>query len=148
MSSRITNARATNAKPAYRPPSPNLMKGAIFRKGAASFRATLLSCFAPMLVASCGASSGTPPKIAERPNVIITLDGNRHACVVALDKEPQGSAVPCKEAVSFVKDELRVQPGSIYDIRTVATVGDTEIASVRSALDEAGYRFIGGRKLP
>jgi hypothetical protein len=80
--------------------------------------------------------------------VIITLDGKRHACVVALDKEPQGSTVPCKDAVAFVKDELRVPRGSIYDIRTVATVDNTEIASLGDALNDAGYRFIGGRKLP
>jgi hypothetical protein len=110
-----------------------------------SYRAALLTLL-PMLVAGCG--SGTPPKIAERPDVIVTLDGKRHSCVVALEKEPQGSTVPCKETVSFVKDELRVQPGSIYDIHTVANVGDAEIASVRAALDAAGYRFIGGRKLP
>jgi hypothetical protein len=143
MSSRTTNAKLEN-----RPYPPNVMTAAISRKLATSFRAIFLSGFTPMLLSGCGASSGAPPKIAERPNVIITLDGNRHACVVALDKEPQGSTVPCKEAVSFVKDELRVQPGSIYDIHTVATVGDPEIASVHAALDQAGYRFIGGRKLP
>jgi hypothetical protein len=140
------SSRTIDAKPAQLP--PNIVKEAITRKVAASFRAILLSGFTPMLVCGCGASSGTPPKIAEQPNVVITLDGNRHACVVALDKEPQGSIVPCKEAVSFVKDELRVERGSIYDIRTVANVGDSEIASVRAALDDAGYRFIGGRKLP
>ena len=109
-----------------------------------SFRAVLLC--APVLLVSCG--SGTGPKLAERPDVTITLDGNRHACVVALDKEPQGSTVQCKEAVSFIKDELRVQRGAIYDIRTVANVDNAEIASVRDALNDAGYRFIGGRKLP
>jgi hypothetical protein len=96
---------------------------------------------------ACGFSS-TPPKLAERPDVIVTLDGKRHACVVALDKEPQGSTVPCKEAVSFVKDELRVPSRSIYDIRTVANVDDAEVVSIRDALNNAGYRFIGGRKLP
>lgn len=101
-----------------------------------------------MLVGGCGSSSGTPAKLAERPDVIVTLDGKRNTCVVALEKEPQGSTVPCKDAASFVKDELRVQRGSIYDIRTVATVGDIEVASVRDALNDAGYRFIGGRKLP
>lgn len=124
------------------------MKGAVFRRVALSFRGVLLAGFIPMLVGGCGASSGTPPKLAERPDVIITLDGNRHKCLVALDKEPQGSIVACKEAVSFVKDELRLPGRSIYDIHTVANVGDAEIASVRAALDDAGYRFIGGRKLP
>jgi hypothetical protein len=99
-----------------------------------------------MLLVGCG--SGTPPKIAEQPDVIITLDGKRHACIVALEKEPQGSTVPCQEAVSFVKDELRVPGGSIYDIRTVANVDNAQIMSVRDALNNAGYRFIGGRKLP
>ena len=112
-----------------------------------SSRAVLLFGFIPIVLVGCGASS-TPPKLAERPDVIITLDGKRHTCVVALEKEPQGSTVPCKEAVSFVKDELRVPGGAIYDISTVANVDNAEIASVRDALNGAGYRFIGGRKLP
>jgi hypothetical protein len=136
-----------DAKPAHRPLLLNIMKGGASRRLALSLPAVLLSGLNPVLLVGCGSSS-TPPKIAERPDVIITLDGKRHACVVALDKEPQGSTVACKEAVSFVKDELRVQRGSIYDIRTVANVDDTEIAGVRAALNDAGYRFIGGRKLP
>jgi hypothetical protein len=98
------------------------------------------------VLVACG--SGTPPKIAEQPDVVVTLDGNRHSCSVALQKEPQGSTVPCKEAASFVKDQLRLPVKSIYDIRTVANVDNTQIASVRDALNDAGYRFIGGRKLP
>lgn len=139
--------RTSDTKPAERPFLPNILEGAVSGRVARSFRAVLLCGLIPVLLVGCG-SSTTPPKIAERPDVIITLDGKRHACVVALDKEPQGSTVPCKEAVSFVKDELRAPRGSIYDIRTVANVDDTEIASVRAALNDAGYRFIGGRKLP
>ena len=111
-----------------------------------SFRVIVLSGCIPALLVACGSS--TPPKLAERADVIVTLDGKRHTCVVALDKEPQGNTVPCKDAVSFVKDELRVARGSIYDVRTIANVDNTEIASVRDALNDAGYRFIGGRKLP
>lgn len=136
------SSRTIDATPAHQPPP--LTKQAVLRGVAMSFRAVLLC--APVLLVSCG--SGTGPKLAERPDVTITLDGNRHACVVALDKEPQGSTVQCKEAVSFIKDELRVQRGAIYDIRTVANVDNAEIASVRDALNGAGYRFIGGRKLP
>jgi hypothetical protein len=133
------------ARPAGRLLPPNTMKGAVSWRVAMSSRAVLLG-LSSILVGGC--SPDTPPKIAERPNVIVTLDGKRHTCVVALDKEPQGSTVPCKEAVAFVKDELRVPAGSIYDIRTMANVDDSEIASVRVALNDAGYRFIGGRKLP
>ena len=142
------SSRIIGAKPIHRPPASNVTKGAVCGRAARSFRGVFLSGFVPLLAGGCGASSGTPPKLAERPDVIITLDGTRHSCLVALEKEPQGSAVPCKDAVSFVKEELRVPRGSIYDIRTVATVGDSEIASVRDALNDAGYRFIGGRKLP
>lgn len=113
---------------------------------AMSLLVVFLSALAPLLLVACGSS--TPPKLAERADVIITLDGKRHACVVALDKEPQGSSVPCKEAVSFVKDELRAPSGSIYDIHTVANVDNAEVVSLRDALNSAGYRFIGGRKLP
>jgi hypothetical protein len=136
-----------DARRAHRPLLPNTLKGAVSGRFATSSRAVLFSGLASILLGGCG-SPNTPPRIAEQPNVLITLDGKRHTCVVALDKEPQGSTVPCKEAVSFVKDELRVPGGAIYDIRTIAPVDDTEIASVRDALNDAGYRFIGGRKLP
>jgi hypothetical protein len=141
------SSRSIDAKPAHRSHLPNIMRGTVSWRATMSFRAVVLSGFVPMLVVGCG-SSGAPPKLAERPDVIITLDGKRHTCVVALEKEPQGSTVPCKEAVSFVKDELRVPGRSIYDIHTVANVDNAEIASVRDALNGAGYRFIGGRKLP
>jgi hypothetical protein len=123
------------------------MTGAVSRRVTMSSRGVLLFGLIPILLVGCG-SSNTPPKLAERPDVIISLDGKLHTCVVALEKEPQGSTVPCKEAVSFVKDELRVPGGSIYDIHTIANVDDAEIANVRDALNGAGYRFIGGRKLP
>jgi hypothetical protein len=140
-------SRTKDATPAHRPLQANITKSSVSPRVAASLRPVLLCACIPALIVGCGSSS-TPPKLAERPDVVITLDGKRHACVVALDKEPQGSTVPCKEAVSFVKDELRAPSGSIYDIRTVATVDHAEIASMRDALNDAGYRFIGGRKLP
>jgi hypothetical protein len=134
-----------DARPPYRSLPPNTMKRNPW-KAASLLRAAPLCAFIPIMLAGCG--SGTPPKIAEQPDVIVTLDGKRHACLVALAKEPQGSTVPCKEAVAFVKDELRVPSGSIYDIRVIETVDNAQIASVRDALNDAGYRFIGGRKLP
>jgi hypothetical protein len=141
------SSRSIDAKPAHPSPIPNIMRGAVSRRVTTSSRAFLLFGLIPSVLVGCG-SSNTPPKLAERPDVIITLDGKRHTCVVALEKEPQGSTVPCKEAVSFVKDELRVPGGSIYDVHIVANVDNAEIASVRDALNGAGYRFIGGRKLP
>ena len=76
--------------------------------------------------------------------MIVTIDGARHDCIVALYSEPQGSTVSCGDVVPFVRDELRVASGSIYDIRTVPNVDAAERAGVEAALKNAGYRFIRG----
>jgi hypothetical protein len=98
------------------------------------------------LLASCGPNS--VPKIAERPDATITIDGKHHTCVVALLKEAQGSAVPCGDVVPFLRDELRLQAGSVYDIRTVPDIDEKELASLGANLKGGGYRFIGGRDDP
>jgi hypothetical protein len=100
-------------------------------------------------LAGCGpsASPSVPPKIAARADVIVTLDGVRHTCVVALYNEPQGSLVPCSDVVPFIKDELRVASGAVYDVRTIPAVDKDELARVAASLNGAGYRFIGGKAL-
>ena len=70
-----------------------------------------------MLLAGCGPSA--PPPIDAKPNVIVTLDGKSHACVVALYSEANGSSISCTDVVPFVRDELRLAKGAIYDIRTI-----------------------------
>jgi hypothetical protein len=95
----------------------------------------------------CGQSATpVPPPIAARADVIVTLDGKQHACVVSLYSEAQGSIVPCGDIVPFLRDELRVPSGAIYDIRTIADVDDAEMAKIGGNLKGAGYRFIGGHK--
>lgn len=95
-------------------------------------------------LAGCGQSSTSPdaPSAAARPDVVVTIDGKRHTCVVALSSEPQGSAVACDDVVAFVKDELRVPSGSVYDLRTIPDVDPAETAKVGARLDGAGYRAI------
>jgi hypothetical protein len=108
----------------------------------------LVSIAVTALLAGCGPSAGSVPKIAERADVTITIDGKHHTCVVALSKEAQGSAVPCGDVVPFLRDELRLQSGSIYDIRTIPDIDEKEFASLGANLKGAGYRFIGGRDDP
>jgi hypothetical protein len=100
------------------------------------------------LLAACGSpstdSAAPSPPIAVKSDVIVTFDGKRHACFVALPSEPQGSEVACKEIVSFVKDELRVPSGSVYEVRVIPDFDPAERAGVESALKDAGYRFAGG----
>jgi hypothetical protein len=113
-----------------------------------TLRELLVPAVVSVLLTGCGRSAGTPPKIAEKADVIVTLDGKRHACVVALYNEPNGSAIPCGDVVAFFKDELRLPSGSIYDIRTGADADEAQIAPVAASLKSAGYRFIGGRQIP
>jgi hypothetical protein len=109
--------------------------------------ATVLMMF--MTLMGCGKSTGggadsTP--IASRPDVTVKYDGKRRRCVVALPTEAQGSIVACDDIVSFVRDDLRVPSGSIYDLGAISDSDSepAEIAKVRASLDGAGYRFIGG----
>jgi len=93
---------------------------------------------------SSGEGTASEPPIAAKPDVIVTFDGEHHGCVVALYTEAQGSAISCAEVVPFVRDELRLPRGAIYDVRTIADVDQAEMARVGAALNDAGYRFIGG----
>jgi hypothetical protein len=104
--------------------------------------------FAPLLLVGCGSSKNAAPPVSAamtaNPAVVITFDGERHMCVVALSSEAQGSIVPCADIVPFVRDELRLASGSIYDTRTIGTFDAAEMAKTTQNLNEAGYRFNGG----
>jgi hypothetical protein len=103
-----------------------------------------------LLLAACGSRSAGPasnaalPPPDEKADVTIFFDGSRHACVVSLASEAQGSSIPCKDVAAFVRDELRVASGSSYDLR-MSGAEDAEVASVRASLKGAGYRSVGGR---
>ena len=96
----------------------------------------------------CGnsTSSSESPRIASRPDLTVKFDGKRRRCIVALSSEAQGSTISCDEVVSFVKDELRLAPGSIYNVGATSGGDDAEVAKVRANLNHAGYRFIGGSR--
>jgi hypothetical protein len=108
----------------------------------------VLAISAPLLLMGCGPSSNAPapvpPAVAAKPDVMITFDGERHTCVVALPSEAQGSIVPCADVIPFMRDELRIASGSIYDTRTIAKADEAEVAKTTQNLKDAGYRFIGG----
>jgi ABC-type Fe3+-hydroxamate transport system substrate-binding protein len=99
-----------------------------------------------ILAAGCGSPSNTSGTSSggANPAVIVTIDGARQACVVALAGEPQGSTVPCDDVVPFLRDELRVPSGSTYDIRGAPSADKTALAKVDTSLRDGGYLFIGG----
>jgi hypothetical protein len=97
-----------------------------------------------VLLAGCGRTANepvpAPPSIAAKPGVTITFDGARHACVVALSRESQGSIISCNDVVPFVRDELRLPSGSTYDVRATPEMDKAERADVEAHLRDAGYR--------
>lgn len=99
-------------------------------------------------LAGCGKSDGSSesPRIASHPDVTVKFDGKRRKCIVALSSEAQGNTISCDEVVPFVKDELRLPQGAIYDIGGTADGHQADLAKVRESLNEAGYRFIGGSR--
>jgi len=113
-------------------------------------RILILIVMTPLLLAGCGSSTNAPsaaattPRIADKPDVIITVDGAHHNCVAALYNEAQGSTVPCADLIPFIRDELRIPSGSVFDIHSVPAGDNTEFTQVRTSLAAAGYRFIGG----
>jgi hypothetical protein len=110
-------------------------------------RAILASTAVLILLTSCGQSARSPAPAAApaaaRADVTVTFDGKRRKCVVALSSEAQGSSISCGDVVSFVREELRLPSGAIYDIRKIPDVDETEVAKVSADLNSAGYRFVG-----
>jgi hypothetical protein len=100
-----------------------------------------------ILLTGCGQPAKNPASpaapAASRADVTVTFDGKRRKCVVALSSEAQGSSIPCGDVVSFVREELRVPSGAIYDIRKIPDVDETEVAKISADLNGAGYRFVG-----
>jgi hypothetical protein len=103
---------------------------------------------APLLLIGCGSANNNaapaPAPMTAKPAAIITFDGERHTCVVALSSEAQGNIIPCADVVPFLRDELRLPSGSIYDTRTIAKYDPAEMAKTTQNLNDAGYRFNGG----
>jgi hypothetical protein len=108
----------------------------------------VLAISVPLLLIACGSSdnAATPVRAAmtANPAAIITFDGERRMCVVALSSEAQGSIIPCADVVPFLRDELRLASGSIYDTRTTGKFDAAEVAKTTQSLKDAGYRFNGG----
>jgi hypothetical protein len=119
------------------------------KRAMTSIRTVLALLVFSTLLSGCGTSASNPgAKIAERADVMITLDGKRHACLVALYKEAQGNAISCADLIPFLQEQLRLPSGSVYDIQAVAGGDEAEMATVAASLKRAGYRFIGGRNVP
>jgi hypothetical protein len=114
-------------------------------------RAMLACVFGLSVLAGCGQPGNTPapapaapPPIAAKPDVIVTLDGTRRDCLVALYSEEHGNIISCDDVVAFVRDELRIPSGAIYDIRTAPEIDEAQKTKVEASLKGAGYRYIRG----
>ena len=110
-------------------------------------RATFCLVMICELLAACGSTDAPAPGSTAnaKADVSITVDGVQHACIVALSKETQGSSISCADVVAFIKDELRVPSGAVYDLRTTSKASEAELTAVSARLQGAGYRSAGDR---
>lgn len=99
-------------------------------------RTICLSVATLIFLAGCGKSGPSSNKPAD---VSIKVDGTRHKCIVALAKEPQGNVISCDELASFIKEELRLPSGSVYELGSVPPVDDSAMTKARASLNDAGY---------
>jgi hypothetical protein len=108
----------------------------------------MIASTAIVALVGCGksGSSSESPRIASHPDVTVKFDAKRRKCIVALSSEAQGNTIACDEVVPFVKDELRLPQGAIYDIGGTADGDQADLVKVRESLNGAGYRFIGGSR--
>lgn len=96
-------------------------------------------------LAGCGRSSNSPsspPPGAAKPDIIVTVDGEHHACVVTKYGEPTGSTIGCSDVVAFVKDELRVRDGASYELRSSSSADRVEANKIKAVLDGVGFQFV------
>lgn len=114
------------------------------KRAICDIRAIVAATTVLILLSSCGQSSKDPAPTggpaASRADVTVTFDGKRHKCLVALSSEAQGSSVPCGDVAAFVREELRVPSGAMYDIRKIPDVDESDVAKVSADLNNAGYR--------
>jgi hypothetical protein len=102
-----------------------------------------LSVLGVAALGGCGSSGNSGGAPAASADVLVTLDGKRHTCLVALKGEPQGSAVACAQIAPFIRDELRVPAGARYGTHTVGDIDAATLAQVEADLKGAGYRPVG-----
>jgi hypothetical protein len=90
---------------------------------------------AGILLAACGS-----PQPQRKVDVTVTLDDEHHVCNIALSKEALASSVACGDVVSFLRDELRLPGGAVYDLRSDQKADSAELATIAANLKAAGYR--------
>jgi hypothetical protein len=104
--------------------------------------ATLGAVFVALL-AACGSSNDASAPAAPskaKADVTIRLDGVHHVCNVALPTEEHPSSIACADVAAFVRDELRVPSGAVYDLRADPQGEPSELTSISASLKNAGYR--------
>lgn len=108
-----------------------------------SARTATLCILVGTLLAACGSSHeaaapGSPSK--GRADVKVALEGAHHLCNIALATETQASSIACSDVVAFLRDELRLPSGAVYELRAEGKVDPAELATLSANLQNAGYR--------
>jgi hypothetical protein len=103
-----------------------------------SARAAGLCVLVGTLLAACGSSNEA--SAPSSPSVKVTLEGAHQLCHIALSTETQASSIACSDVVAFLRDELRLPSGAVYELGADSKVDPAELATVSANLQNAGYR--------
>jgi hypothetical protein len=110
-------------------------------------RAIFLTISIAATLVGCGHSVPSPIQAtspAPTPDVIVTMDGPHHTCVVAKYNEMHSQAIDCTAVASYFRDELGLSGGTFYDLRTIPDVSEVDMTYLQASLGSAGYHLIGG----
>jgi len=79
-------------------------------------------------------------------NVFVTFSGTPTQCEIRMDGSAAWRALPCANVLSYFREDLKLAAGATFFVSDLGIHGP-EIASVNSALEAAGYRSVGSRRI-
>jgi hypothetical protein len=101
--------------------------------------AVVLGCARPTV-----APTDSSPADGTVPDAVITINGERHVCIVAVKDRSPDHWMACDAVVAFLQDEIKLRAGAVYDIRTVPDVDEADIHRLSKGLKIAGYHYLQG----
>lgn len=79
-------------------------------------------------------------------NVFVTFNATPAQCELRTGLYAARHALPCGDVPSYIRNDLKLAVGATFFVSDLGNNGP-EIASLNSALEAAGYRSVGSRRI-
>jgi hypothetical protein len=89
---------------------------------------------------------GRDARKVDGANVFVTFHGAPTQCDVRTGLSAARHAVPCGDVPSYIREDLKLAAGATFAVFDLGNHGP-EVASLKSALESAGYHSVGGRRI-